>query len=318
MQPVATAATTCFTDYQGDFLKRFKLPFGFTTMLALLAGYASTASAPASAQSIVVNGVSCPTASVKFSLAGVLATLPETCSGNGNPCDAALVTFTSTGIAINAPAACLTASPIATPIALQSTSVNGVSCNAATVPFSAGAVAIDAPLACLAVILPAPAISSLNPTVAYAGQTVTITGSNFAAGATVTVGGAAAVVLGTTSTSLSIGIPIVQTGMQPVVVTANGQASAAFPINIVAVPAPLVLRAVQSRKVHASAGTFDLPIDTTQAIGGSVTVEPRSIGLGHMIVFQFDGPITSAGAVSAVDGSGALIASTTASSLLAW
>lgn len=280
-------------------------------MLALLAGYAATASVPAAAQGIVVNGVSCPTASIRFSLAGMLATLPETCSGNGNPCDSALVTYTSTGIVVSAPVACLTASPIATPISLQSTTVNGASCNGATVTFSAGAVAIDAPLACLAVVPPAPAISGVSPTSAYAGQSVTITGSNFAADATVSVGGVAAVVLATTSMSLSIGIPIVQTGMQPVVVSVNGQVSAAFPMNIVAVPAQLVLRAVQSRKVHGSAGTFDLPIDTTQAIGGSVTVEPRNPGAGHTIVFQFDSPITSAGVVSAVDVSGALMAAIT-------
>ncbi len=61
---------------------------------------------------------------------------------------------------------------------------------------------------------------------------------------------------------------------------------------------PLLLTAVQSRKTHGSAGTFDLPIDRTQTIGGSVTVEPRAIGSGHRIVFQFDGTITSTGTVT--------------------
>ncbi len=61
---------------------------------------------------------------------------------------------------------------------------------------------------------------------------------------------------------------------------------------------PLLLTAVQSRKTHGSAGTFDLPIDRTQTVGGSVTVEPRAIGSGHKIVFQFDGTITSIGTVT--------------------
>lgn len=53
-----------------------------------------------------------------------------------------------------------------------------------------------------------------------------------------------------------------------------------------------------SRKVHATAGPFDIAIDTTQAIGGNVTVEPRGIGSGHTIVFRFSGPVTAPGTVS--------------------
>ena len=37
----------------------------------------------------------------------------------------------------------------------------------------------------------------------------------------------------------------------------------------------LTLTAVQSRKAHGAAGTFDMTIDTTQGIGGAVTVESR-------------------------------------------
>ena len=66
----------------------------------------------------------------------------------------------------------------------------------------------------------------------------------------------------------------------------------------------LALTGVKSRKVHAAAGPFDLAIDTTQAFGASVTVEPRTIGAGHVIVFQFDATITSTGTVTAVDGFG--------------
>ena len=66
------------------------------------------------------------------------------------------------------------------------------------------------------------------------------------------------------------------------------------------VAAAVNLTGVQSRKIHGGPGKFDLPIDTTQLINGAVTVEPRAIGSGHMIVFQFDGPIITPGTVVVV------------------
>ena len=68
----------------------------------------------------------------------------------------------------------------------------------------------------------------------------------------------------------------------------------------------LALTAVKSRKLHAAAGAFDLTIDTTQAFGALVTVEPRTIGTGHVIVFQFDGTVTSTGIVAVADGFGSV------------
>jgi hypothetical protein len=66
----------------------------------------------------------------------------------------------------------------------------------------------------------------------------------------------------------------------------------------------LALTGVKSRKAHATAGPFDLQIDMTRTFGGSVTVEPRAIGAGHTIIFQFDTAITVPGVASAVDAGG--------------
>ncbi len=79
-------------------------------------------------------------------------------------------------------------------------------------------------------------------------------------------------------------------------------------------PPALALLSVVSRKTHGATGTFDLPIDTTQALGGLITVEPRAIGPGHDIVFQFNAPVISLTAATAID-SGALAVGTVATAL---
>jgi alpha-tubulin suppressor-like RCC1 family protein/mono/diheme cytochrome c family protein len=58
---------------------------------------------------------------------------------------------------------------------------------------------------------------------------------------------------------------------------------------------------VVSRKTHATAGTFDLPVDSSIPIGGAVTIESRVIGAGHLLVFQFDAPVTAVSGVTAVN-----------------
>ena len=49
--------------------------------------------------------------------------------------------------------------------------------------------------------------------------------------------------------------------------------------------------------MHGAAGTFDLPVDVAP-IAGAVTVEPRVIGSGHTMVFQFNGAVSTPGSVS--------------------
>lgn len=73
-----------------------------------------------------------------------------------------------------------------------------------------------------------------------------------------------------------------------------------MPVDVLVVP-PVSLIAVQSRKTHGVTGPFNLAIDYAQPIAGSVTVEPRSIGAGYVIVFQFDGPVTTVGSATTLD-----------------
>ena len=69
----------------------------------------------------------------------------------------------------------------------------------------------------------------------------------------------------------------------------------------------IALNTVQSRKSHGASGSFDLRLDNAQTIAGLVTVEPRTIGSGHLVAFQFLTAITSPGAATAQDRNGAPI-----------
>ncbi len=72
---------------------------------------------------------------------------------------------------------------------------------------------------------------------------------------------------------------------------------------------PFALLGVQSRKAHGAAGIFDVPIDPVPPIAGAISVEPRAIGTGHTVVFQFNGPVTGFDSVAAVDAANAAIGS---------
>ena len=74
--------------------------------------------------------------------------------------------------------------------------------------------------------------------------------------------------------------------------------------NVVAsfIAAPPTVLFVQSRKTHGAAGDFDVMIDRSQQINQNVTVEPRTIGAGHTIVFRFDQMITITGTATTTNG----------------
>ncbi len=75
-----------------------------------------------------------------------------------------------------------------------------------------------------------------------------------------------------------------------------------YPTDVIVLPP--TFNSVLSRKSHISAGTFDLQVDSEQLVTGPITVESRTIGAGHLIVFQFSNVITSAGTVTAMNGNG--------------
>lgn len=71
--------------------------------------------------------------------------------------------------------------------------------------------------------------------------------------------------------------------------------------------ATLALVNVVSRKTHGTAGIFNLTIDTLPTVTGLVTVESRSIGAGHSVVFHFNNSLTNAGTLTVVNAAGATV-----------
>jgi hypothetical protein len=80
-------------------------------------------------------------------------------------------------------------------------------------------------------------------------------------------------------------------------------------------PTPKSLVGVVSSKIHGAAGTFALALDHSQPIAGDVTVEPRTVGSGHRIVFQFSGTILWPGIATCVDASGTTVGQASATAV---
>lgn len=69
--------------------------------------------------------------------------------------------------------------------------------------------------------------------------------------------------------------------------------------------AVLTLVGVASRKTHGASGAFDLPIEIAPPTPLLVSVEPRSPGSGHTIVFHFNYAINATGTITVVDNNNA-------------
>ena len=82
---------------------------------------------------------------------------------------------------------------------------------------------------------------------------------------------------------------------------ANFNAAATLTLNFTVV-APNVLQSAASRKVHGTAGNMDMPITLNVPLAGAVSVEPRNIGSGHLILFTFSSTVTTAGAATTTSG----------------
>ena len=165
--------------------------------------------------------------------------------------------------------------------------------------------ALGAPTAVAAIAGNGQATITFQPPVSDGGlpvtsYTVTCTGgfSNTAATSPITVTG----LMNDTNYSCSVNAT-----------NANGPGPASVPVSVTPILTPtLALFAVKSRKTHGSAGTFDLTVNHTLPINGLLTVEPRTIGTGHKIVFQFNDTVTSIGTVSATDANPTPIGAATA------
>lgn len=80
----------------------------------------------------------------------------------------------------------------------------------------------------------------------------------------------------------------------------NFQLKSGFRAAVNVPPAVLNLLSVFSRKFHNGL-PFDLPVVHGEALTGNITVEPRAIGGGHLIVFRFDNAISNEGTATALD-----------------
>lgn len=128
--------------------------------------------------------------------------------------------------------------------AVSTVTINGTVCNSTqpwSVSTSASTTNITIPAECLGTgggaCTAAPTISAVTPTSGPIGQAITITGTNFCAGATVSVNGIAATNVAVGATSISATIAAGTTSGSVVVTTTAGTATSAQPFTVNTNPA---------------------------------------------------------------------------------
>ena len=97
----------------------------------------------------------------------------------------------------------------------------------------------------------------------------------------------------------------------------NAVGASAASATVTVTPSAAVVPAligVVSRKTHGAAGSFDVTIETAPAIPAQVSVEPRTIGSGHSVRFQFNNTINVAGSIAVVDSANAVVGATAVAS----
>ena len=186
----------------------------------------------------------------------------------------------------------------ATATTLSITTATGDNGNQYRAVFTNSAGTATSAAATLTVLLPQTIAFGAAPTVVVGG-TGTVSATGGLSGNPVTFTGATPTVCsitGSTVTGIAAGtctIAADQAGSTAY--SAATQATQSFSV----VPG-VTLNVVVSRKAHAGIDR-DIFIDHTLAVGGNISTEPRTIGAGHRIVFQFSGPISLTGMAGAVD-----------------
>ena len=160
---------------------------------------------------------------------------------------------------------------VAFSVSAQTVNINGVDCTTGSVTFggTTGRINVVATGACVTSSAPAPTLTFLSPTSGTPGSTITATGTNFAAGASVTVGLTAATgVTFLSGTSLSFLVPAVAAGTPNVYVTVNGQSTNTLPLTVSA--ATPTISGISP--AMAAPGTTVTITGTNFASGATVTI----------------------------------------------
>ena len=84
----------------------------------------------------------------------------------------------------------------------------------------------------------------------------------------------------------------------------NGAGTGTGTLTITIAGEIIAFNGVVSRKIHGAAGPFDVVINQFTPIDGVIDVEPRAIGTGHLLVFQFDNGIFGTSGFTVQDAGG--------------